>query len=355
MSIDIEEKHPEIVVWLEVIKEAKKSENDLLDYFQNKIFAGSKKPKQFIKNILEELRVNGFIENNYDLTEKGNNTLENGIVYMPQIGIYEVSVIQDSIFPQAIIEFSELNPSLHDEIMRRYDKKENNNVESIIKLPEFIYQSLLMGPITTITNNKTKSIIISKIDERGNKLVSSEDASFKLIFDEEFNVNLSVDYRNNSHKIDLPKFDEFIVVEEILKKISDDADINLYRIPVNHNETTIKERKNFLKDFNLSKIQLANLGEFETIKIMQLLIYPKNFDSALTWAKELLIEEIGTYISKKELKGNWSKITKKIAFNDYQFQEITKEILLDEIPFGNEKFWFLIAPEDLELEKVMIK
>ena len=88
---------------------------------------------------------------------------------------------------------------------------------------------------------------------------------------------------------------------------------------------------------------------------MQLLIYPKNFDTALEWAKELLIEEIGTYISKKELKSNWSKITKNIAFNDYQFQEITKEILLDEIPFGNEKFLFLIATEDLELEKVMIK
>ena len=327
----------------------------MIDYFQNKIFAGSKKPKQFIKNILEELKINGFIDGNYDLTEKGNNTLDNGIVYMPQIGIYEVLVVQDLIFPQAILEFSELKPSLHNEIMRRYEKRENNNVESFIELPEFIYNSINMGTITTISEDKQKSIIISNIDERGNKLDGTEEASFRLVYDEDFNINLSVSFRNNSYKIDLPKFDEFNTVEEMLRKISSEADINLYRIPVNFRETTIKERKNFMKDFNLSSIELTNLGIFDTIKVIQLLIFPKDFDTAFTWAKELLIEEIGSFITKRELSDNWNKVMKNIAFNNYQFPEINKENLLDEIPFGDEKFWFLIAPEDLELEKVMIK
>jgi len=356
MGLEIEEKHPEIVIWLEVISEAKKADKEVINYFQDKIFFESKKPIQFIKNILNELLINGFVDKNYNITEKGQNTLKNGIVYMPHLDIFEVLVINDPLFPQIIFAFDKLKPSLYLEIQKRFEKSKNKSSnEKFTELPRFIFNSISFNSISTLTGKVMKSIIISKIEERGIKLETTKSANMKLIIDDEFNVSLNINYKNESYKLDRPIFDENLVIEEILKNISTKADMNLYRIPVNYVETKSIEIKTFQKDFILDEIKLQNIGFFDKIKILNLGIYPDNITSAESWTKELLLDAISTYITNKELKTKWKKVTDELAFNNYQLTIPTKKSLLENLVFGSEKYWFLIAPEDLQMEKVIIK
>jgi DNA-binding MarR family transcriptional regulator len=116
-----------------------------------------------------------------------------------------------------------------------------------------------------------------------------------------------------------------------------------------------RERRIFYKDFTLNKDKVLNLGIFDSIKIENVGIYPDNLDSAIKWAQELIVNEISSYLTNKNLVEIRDKVVNHIGFNNYELPNFLRDDLLKIIPFGSHKFWFLKAPEDLKLEKVMDK
>ena len=348
MNIDVEENHPDILVWLKAIREANESNKNPIDYFQEKLFKGSKKPPQFIRNILNELLVNGFLNPNYTLTEKGEKALKDSIIYLPQEGIYEILVINDPLFPQIILDFDELNPDLHAQLS--YKSKDNSNAYKTIELPRFIFDAQNIEKIKTINKKSKKSIIVSKIDTKGNRVKEEKQASIKIEIDESFNLKLNLFYRNEYHNLTSPISDVDKIIEELLSKISKLSDLDLYRIPVSYDDISSTERRTFQKGFSLSKIVLSELYEFDNATIEQVNIYPKDLPSANRWVQDLLMDSISTYITAKELEKIWIEVSNNFAFNNYHLQKIEKKHLLEKVSFGSKKFWFLIAPEDLGLE-----
>jgi len=351
MSLDVEENHPEVLIWLKGITEAKNSNENVVDYFQEKFFKGSKKPKQFIKNILKELVINGFLDNDYTLTVKGIKTIEEGIVYLPQEGIYEISVINDALFPQVIIEFTELKPSLYHEFSAK--SKNVSKIQRNVEIPNFIFKAQNIEKMNTINKNGYKSIIVSKIGNRGNKITTQKETNVKLEIDESFNVTQKIFYINNYHSLNTGAFNGNKIIEELLEKYTTNADLELYRIPVSYDNISLNEKKSFLKDFKFSTIVLHELYVFDSASLEQVSIYPQDNLTAIKWGEDLLINSINTYLTSYEMQKIWKDISENFAFNLYQFPELTKKNLLKNINFGSEKYWFLITPEDLQLESAL--
>ncbi|HUU78724.1 MAG TPA: hypothetical protein VMX55_10285 [candidate division Zixibacteria bacterium] len=352
MSIEVEEKHPDILVWLKAIKEANDANKNPIDYFQDKLFKGSKKPAQFIRNILNELQINGFLTQNYTVNEKGINALKDGIIFLPQEGIYEISVINDPLFSQVIVDFDELNPDLHAELSS--GSKENSYIERNIDLPKFIFKVWNFGKIQTLNTKDRKSIIVSKIVPKGNKVKEVKQTNLKLEIDDNYNLRLKLLYKNEFYNLFSPISDPNKIIEQILIRISKNADLDLHQIPVSYDEISVKERKSFQMDFNISKLVLNELYEFDYGSIEQVAIFPKDRLSATKWVHDLLLNLINTYITSKELDKIWNDVCKNPAFNNYDLEKVEKKQLLENILFASEKYWFLMAPEDLNLERGLL-
>jgi hypothetical protein len=250
-----------------------------------------------------------------------------------------------------ILEFSELKPNLHNQV-KNWNKNEGKNLESNIPIPSYVLKSK-NNKIDTLYKKNFKTIVVAEIEKKGNKIGKEREAELSLEINSQLKVSLKLKYKNKKHEIPRPKFDTNKVVEELLSKVDKAANLAQFQIPLTFKDTTKYERKTFFKDFLLKDISLTEIGKFSKINLKSINIFPANFSSAKKWAKELIIDQISTYVLEDELKDIEDRIIKKNEFNRYKIDLFLRKELLEDISFGTEKYWFLQAPNDLELEKVI--
>ncbi|MHA1877978.1 MAG: hypothetical protein ACTSUC_16160 [Promethearchaeota archaeon] len=355
MDIEVEKDRPEVLAWLKVIKEGNELNNDVILYFQEKIFFESQKPKQFIKNILQELVVLGFLDEKFNLTQKGLTALEEGTVFIPQSGIYELLVINDPLFPQVILDYKEFKPDLHEEKKQWKNNPGSVNYENTT-IPSFISKCKEFGPIRPLKNSGETLIRIFNIKKVGKKEKFQKKTKVRMDIGEMTQISLKIEYNKKFHFLEPPRdIDKIKLVESILRKLPYPVDEDVYSILINFDETTPKERKTFSKNFSLIKETLLNLGKFESIKLIDVPILPSSFDSAKKWAKELIKNEINTFLTPNEFDLISKEITHKEEFAMFNLPDISIDEMLLEASFGSQVFWFLKAPRDLKLEKVISK
>lgn len=347
MNLLVEEKYPEIVVWLEVINEANEQKKNVIDYFQEIIFKKSPKPESFIRNILQELKIIDLIDVYFRLTKNGLKTIETGIVYLPQEGIYEIFVIDDSLFPQIIVDYKQLRPSLHDELRSNVNHK--MKIQRNIDLPSFLIKLPNQEEIMPLRQTEKKSIRVSTISEKGNKVNIRTVANITLTVDN--TITLTLKYKNQTFKIPKPNIQEEMVIDECLKQLTPLANLDLWFIPMAYTETNIDERLKFQKSFIIKMINLKELGEFSSCKIENVKIRPISNESAVKWAKDILLNSINSYIIDSEFVEAWAEIKEREEFSTYELPKLVITDIISEINFGSKMYWNLVAPQDLQLQE----
>ncbi|MBD3192832.1 MAG: hypothetical protein GF308_19490 [Candidatus Heimdallarchaeota archaeon] len=356
MRLLIEENYPEIIVWLQAIKEAYEQNKeayeqnlDIIDYFQKIFFKESPKPKQFIKNILEELRANELIDRDWKLTKNGEKALEEEIIFMPKEGIFEIKVINDPLFKQIIVDFEPLDPNLYNEV--KGNKENNIDVERNVELPDFLFNLSNLEDILPLRTGEKKTINISSIDKKGNKLKNySEEAAITFII-EGFPKQLFIRYGKQEFVLSIQDIREESITEQCLRKISEKANINHFIIPILYGHTTRNERLKFTKTFELKNIKITYLGEFNRCKVEDVKIHPLNYDSAIKWAKDLMFNEIQKFTVEREFNLKWKQIIQKEEFRIFNLPQVSITEFIREVAFGNDLYWKLMAPIDLKLEE----
>lgn len=345
MNLLVEEKYPEIIAWLEIINEANGQKRNIVDYFQEILFKKSPKPESFIKNILEELKTIGLIDVYFQLTKNGLKTIETGIAYLPQEGIYEVFVINDPLFPQIIIDYRQLQPSLYDELKSKVNQK--TKLQRNIELPSFLARLPNQEEIMPLRQNEKKSIRISTISAKGNKVHIKTVANITLTLDR--TITLKLIYKNHTYEIPKPNIQEELLVDECLKQLTPLANLDSWFIPIAYSETNLDERLSFQKSFSIKDMNLKDLGEFSSCKIENVMIRPISNDSAIKWAKDLLLNLINSFITESEFIETWSEITERDEFTTYELPKLVINDIINETSFGSKRYWNLVAPKDLQL------
>ena len=347
MTIYEEDKsRSEIIPLLKAIVEAEEEGKIPLTYMKEKLFP--ELPLTFIKNIMEELRLMGLVENG-ELTERGELTIQSKEVMIPRTGSYRIDVVDDPLFERVIVNYDPLTPNLEKELL----SKENNDSRSVI-IPDFILDTI-DHKIETI-EQITRKIEIKNIQENGYFNEKNYYLEFSLVYNNNF-WDLKVRNKGYSTSIEKPSLiNESQIIETLLKKISSKADLNQLRIPVNPENLTVTELVLFKKDYQLNNVSFDQLGEFNSATLKEIEIYPEDDSSATKWAEKLFLERLSSYIVQHEFEKMWTDLIHEFPIlGEFDIHSPSIGQLSQQITFGSAKYWFLKAPRDMELEEVVEK
>lgn len=339
-----EDKRPEIIPLLKAVGEANEEGVDVVEYLQTKIFFDL--PQTFIRNVLEELYLMEFIDEEDTLTERGSETIKTKEVMVPRTGPYRVNVVDDPLINQVVLTCDPLKASLRKEIYNS-----TNESGRVITIPSYLKNTI--GRRIKTVETETRMIDIKEISERASVGRQLGRVDVELQFTNYW--ELKIRFRKMTRRIDLPEtFNGDLLIDQLLKMISDQADLSGWRIPLNPNSLKISELKRFKKNFSLNNIMIERLGHFSRTIFEDIEIYPENEEAAYQWAKNLFIEELSEYMFGNKYRKTWEELFNTYPnFDEYTIPQPTLEDLWNSNPFGSHKYWLLRAGTDMRLEEVI--
>ncbi|UJG40388.1 MAG: hypothetical protein K9W45_11170 [Candidatus Heimdallarchaeum aukensis] len=349
MSVFVSEERPEIIPLLKGVEEAEKKSVETATYFEEKLFPGFS--MKFVENILEELRLLGLVDNGHKLTQKGIETIEEEDVTVPDEGTFEIHVVNDVLIPQVIIDIKPLEPNLSSELAI----KRKQGKQSKLELPELILKT--KGSTFNIFDDKRRKVTIHEIQKVGLKNKNNEKLDVELAFDEK-KWTLKVTFNKEKFDLHLPQwFNQTDVVDKVLTLFSAKADLKQWRLPQDPTKLEKKEITSFNKNFQKDNVKLSSLGKFNIVRLIGVPIFPDSQKSAEKWSKKLFIEKkLSNYMTTKDFETEWRQMIKEYSGKFDKFDLPPPKImdLLDEITYASQKYWFLQAPLDMNIEEFVI-
>jgi len=315
------------------------------------------------------------------LTEIGEKLRETGKIFEPMNDGYLINtIIKDHLIGTTILQISPIEISknnkndLVSEVfkMKESNKKHNNSSKSK-NTNNDIKPSKLPKELLSLKDNEfeifDKGVIkILNIEPKGK--VINKRSKYEIIVEVNTDDNISIFIEKENKKIERqkPKILAKITYHEILRNILlNDGykySVNDKVIHVNKNqlEELLREDRSMLDSFKTNlkisepslKIDGEFLGTYEKIEIKNISVIPKNKETALYWAKEMLKDSVNYYLSKNQYDELCFKIRNLPKFIEYElilpkFEEAVREL---NVIIFTPKYWYLQGSNDLLLEEI---
>ncbi len=348
MSVFISERRPELLPLLKAVQEAEEKKENSVKYMNKTLFQSFS--EKFVINILEELKILDLIDSDYSLSPRGFEALEEETILTPDEGAFEIRTVKDVLLPQVIIDFKRLDPNLDRELKESLDGR----TEKKIVLPNHVLKT--EGTKLRTLEKRPRLVDIHEINKIGivnrNSVVNLD----ILLTYSEGKWKSKVVIQNKEFSFPFPEgYEHKLLVDQLLKIISPNADLKRWRIPQNPSNLQLSEVNSFLKNFDKKSIKLGDLGNFSQVKFYDVSIFPDCQISAILWAKTIFLErKCFLYLVGNQYEIQWKEMLDEFSdLKDFKLDIPKRDELLDELEFGSQKYWFLKAPEDMLLEEVI--
>lgn len=318
--------------------------------------------------ILEVMDSYGLIKkaysNNYELTDAGENALENMKVKIPEKGSYVLHLTKDPLFSDHILSYSDAKNKPWEEFGetrrnsrdRNKDKSQKHNPPKGISKPECL-NKYKKGAVVKLAGKSNEEI---QINEIGDRLFRSDS---KL----NVSVNIRLDDQNTSVKVTSGNEKEIAIDSPFTLKPVDVLN-NLFGniqevsgqlvLPVSYDEINDTERAGMItSDINKKDKTIDGYGKFSRISVDKLSLMPESEWDAEEWAKWHLKNGINYYFDEKSYLAKIRDAAGKFAeFYDQSeiesalpdFDEFVEEVTETEQKTAN--YWYARAPIDLSME-----
>ncbi len=348
MTVFISEKRPEILPIIQAVNEANEKGKAAIKYLSEVLFIGF--PLKFSENILEELKLLELVNENGELTPRGYESLTTSNIMEPDKGSFQIKVVNDPLIPSCIIAVKQLDPNARKEIFSSKEKRE----EKKIQIPKHIVSQ--KGNRFKTLDERQTLIDVQEIAPRGSIDRSVQEKLEYYLSFEGNDWKAEVRYRNKSISLEVPEsFDGTAIINSLLFSIQKNVDISTWRVPQTPSALTTKELLNFIKDFQLKKIEIQNIGIFDTITLRDVSICPEDNKTAKEWAMKIFTETLSNYLIDREYLVKWGEIiNQNNELKKFQIEIPSMHEVLSNLDPGSKKYWFLQAPFDLKLNELII-
>lgn len=315
--------------------------------------------------IVEVLESYGLImrspSGNYELTEAGQNTLENRKVKIPEKGYYILHLTDDPLFRDCILRYDEMNKKSWQEFEetrsdfydKNRDKNKKTNKQKTISKPDCL-KKYTKGSMVKLAGKRNEEIQVNEIDETLFESDSKLDVYVKIHLDEQStSVKVVSDKEKEieiEHNFNLKPIDVFKELFGDIQEIKEEL-----KLPVSYDNITDAERIGMIRrDIKKNNITINGYGMFRGISVDKISLMPKNKKDAKQWAKWHLLNSIKYYFDERDyLEKKRSASEKFVDF--YDLSEIDSELpdfyeFIDEIAVTEPKtatYWYARAPIDL--------
>lgn len=376
------EKHPFLKAIAQIIHEnnggdfgdiSNKVSVELLDDEPKKIVSDN------LINRLELLKVIDISRGNWGITislsKTGENFVNSGELISPKDDVFEFEVILNDNFLEPrivssipiIINWENNTKAKVKELNYDFQKSKDQN-SSINYYQSFDQGSkkfdLLPVELKALYNKiyqllDKSEIHIFSIEDHGKKVNNNKSIEFKINISES-HIKQTLTSSRGKIVIEDDDFDDFNVGDHyaIVKQLLEDEGVEFntdYKSVLIEKSKLEKLEKKALTtashtvSLNRPKLHYNNFnfGVFANSKISNIPLIAKDMDTASYWAKELIMDKIAKYITRNEFNQIFSEISDLPQFVYSRPKQIDFDEFLDELQFGNQKYWYMQTKLDL--------
>ena len=299
--------------------------------------------EQMAENVLRRCIDYEVIDNDYKVTKKGFEALEDRMVYQYYDGVFYVYVTTDPLIPQKILNYKiiEENINFGAEI-----RGSSGDLSNLIDTPQWLKDlENIEGEI--LFNDAKTEITIKAISEKV-EFIEEEFLHVSINLSEKSCALIVSDIFNDQRNIDhFPDFKE--VLNELLGDQISNWNWNENKLEVSSNLTD-NEKLAFKKKITFNNPKIKKFGTFDSFSI-EVDIKPQTEALANEWANFLLLNNINDFLFENTLKEQKQKIA--VLFPEYTINFLNRTSIAqlmkvkmqsDEIPI---EYWFVQAPIDI--------
>jgi len=309
--------------------------------------------------IIERCKDLELFDNENNLTELGQSSIESGDVFIPERELFKLTCTNDPLLPQVILDLEHqppqyLNREIHLERRQKKNGKENE-MEEIQSLPQWILNC--EGKVIDLLGNSKDTVMIKKIAEKGQKIIENQAQELKceLSIQNDGLTTLAISGRFNDQNLSPPPLKFREVWKILLGPLANNWDESQSppKLRVRFHDLTDREKNTFLKDVEFPNPSLPNYGNFERTTVEKVPIAPKTQEDANKWALWLLINNLTSYQFEKgyqrlveETSQKFSKFKVTLP-SQRELSKLLRERLLIAAERMPHYYWFVQAPLDL--------
>jgi hypothetical protein len=296
---------------------------------------------------------------NYILTETGETALEEGQIFIPERGTWEIWVTDDPLWPSALVQIEVFNepPAFKETGRDKKDELEERR-KKMQSLPDWLFDRLQGQSITPLADRnadyrfneleKKGEVVTSDANIRATLSISQFDDSSDLRFTGTV-VGKKCDYQEQHTMTFELAWPQILEQQGWLERWRIQQQTQQEVLDVAYPELkTDQERSSFHKDYPISKPYLTDLDRFDNTIIDNVPIAPATEQDASHWAHWLLERNTNRYV----LKGDFEIMQNKVAesFPDYEITFPEQSDFAQPLRRTNPRaYWYLQAPLDWQI------
>ena len=289
----------------------------------------------------------------YKLTDEGREALKKKKVFIPEDGIWEMTLCKDSLLPHPVVSLKDYKEShAWDEIKSASKEKTEKRQELFEDVPSWIKQ--IENFRGFIPHENGEEMMVESICRIGEKVKSEKSLNIR------WDVHKKQVHLESKGK-DLDPFpgpksiDSDIIWKEFLKAGDKLEHWNKSRksLAVSFKEVKDSERNSMKKTFKYKKPEISGYGKFDDITIEGVRIHAKTEGDARKWALWRLNQKIVSLANREEY-AKWLAEASG-PFSEYHLELPKRDAYAEEIWQSSKNFeerkkaWYMIAAVDWNL------
>lgn len=283
----------------------------------------------------------------YRLTEKGELTLQEKEVFIPEDGFWEISFANDPLLPHTILDFKPFKEPDASQEVKNKDGLEKRK-QNIKPMPDWIRNPHFNAVKPFL--NQNQSIWLENIQIKGEKVLSN----LRLVL--EWNVskqNIRL-LKNDKvvHQFTYQNYDQNQIWQILLEQNGwqDDWDWTKNSMAISFEETDEKDRQTMHTNLIFGQPEIEDLGGFDDFTAENVAIHAIDKDSAIVWARWRLEHNINDFADEQTYQ-KWVEHAQS-PFAEYAFR-LPERNELANLFWQDEKYspksWHLISASDWQI------
>jgi len=300
--------------------------------------------EKMAENILRRCIEYEVIDNDYKITEKGFEAIDDRMIYQYYDGVFYLYVTEDQLIPQRILNYEIVEEAIN---FRNEIKGTNDSEFNLIDTPQWLKElETIEGKV--LFNNEKTEINIRSISDKVEFIEKTELVVTVNLSEKSCILRTSGIFNDQR---DIEYFPSFMVIwSELMGNQIANWDWNDNKLRISNNLKD-SEKSSFKRIINFNNPKINNFGTFDSISL-EVNIKPQTKVIADEWANWLLIHNINDFIfedtlnkSKQKTAELFTEFTINFHSHNTIANQMRQRLNLENIPI---EYWFVQAPLDIK-------